>query len=331
MYRLRKARITLLMLSLSFFILYADSSYGTEKIVWRIGFTSTGESSALKETRMFKRILEEKFPGRLDIQIFPRSQLGKGTEMLMNVKMGNLDMGLFISEIPTLDMRLGFFDLPWLFDNVAHFRAIAEGPVGKDMLSLIEKKGIKPIGIYWNGFRQVGTVKKPVRKHEDMKGLKIRMAPNPRRTLTFSSMGAAPVKLPSGETYVAMQMGVVDGAEATTFVWSQKKWDEVIKYFTLLNYSCAPNFAMISRKFWNSLPTDIQKSIEEASNAVAKWSYENAEKWDQKAVDDIDKRVKVIRLTPESLSAFKNAVDPVKKDFRQKYGTKWFEEVEKAR
>jgi tripartite ATP-independent transporter DctP family solute receptor len=334
MCRQKNGTVISLLLILGLFvgvIAFSGSSYGAEKIVIRIGFTSDSDSPPARESKFFKKILEEKFPGRINVQVFPTAQLGKGTEMLQNIKMGNLEMGLFISETPALDMRLGFLDLSWLFDSVAHFQRVVEGPVGKDMLSIVEEKGIKALGIYWNGFRNVGTVKKPIKRLEDMKGLKIRIAPNPSRTATFKAFGAAPTKIPSGEVYTALQMGVVDGAEATTFVWSGHKWDEVVDYFTVLNYSCQPNVAMMSGKFWNSLPKDIQKGVEETSDAVAKWSYKVGESWNKGYLGMLNKRVKIIEITPDALSEFKKAVKPVNQGFRKEYGDKWFEEVEKAR
>lgn len=321
---LKNAFISLL---IAFVIIQATPQYANAqgKTIIRVGFTSGADSPPGRESKVFKQILESRLPGKVEVQIFPDEQLGKGTEMLQNVKLGNLEMGVFISEIPGLDPRLGFIELPWMFDDVSHFQKAMSGPIGKELLSVIDEKGIKALSIWWNGFRQVGTVKKAIRRPEDMKGMKIRIAANPQRTETFKALGAAPTMIPVGEVYTSLQLGVVDGAEATTFIWPQTQWDKVVKYFTLLNYSCAPNFALMSKKFWDSLSPDIQKAVLAAVVEVEKYSYEKANQWNDEYLNMMDKKVEIIKLTPDVFSAFRKAVESVNDGFKQKFGSKWLD------
>lgn len=300
----------------------AQTASGQEKIIIRAGFTSNIDSPPGRELRLFKQLVEGKHPGKVEVQIFPDEQLGKGTEMLQNVRSGNLEMGVFISEIPSLDVRLGYVELPWLYDSDAHFAKVMAGAVGKELLGIIGERGAKPLSIWWNGYRQVGTTKKAIRKPEDMKGLKIRIAANPQRTRTFRSLQAAPTMIPLGEVYTALQLGTVDGAEATTFIWPQTQWDKVIRYFTLLNYSCAPNFALLSTKFWSSLPPEVQQTITQAAGEVERYSYEKASHWNDEYLGMIDKKVEIIKLSAETLAAFKRAVEPVYEEYREKAGSK---------
>ncbi len=119
--------------------------------------------------------------------------------------------------------------------------------------------------------------KQPVRKLEDMKGLKIRSTGTSAKVV--SALGATPVAMPMGETYDALSKGVVDGSAAPISALAGFKWGEVVK-FTTLNFGAAYAqvfFVVMNKNVWNSLPDGVKKTIEKVNE---EWIDKTGKVWD---------------------------------------------------
>ncbi|MCP4688963.1 MAG: C4-dicarboxylate ABC transporter substrate-binding protein, partial [Desulfobacterales bacterium] len=163
------------------------------------------------------------------------------------------------------------------------------------------------------------TTKKPVRTIADMKGLKFRGHGTSAQVV--KSLGGTPVPKPMPETYQMMQKGVVDGA---VYPWEANKgWKlgEVAKY-TTANFSSAYTtsfFVVMNKDKWNSLPADVQKTIEKIN---AEWIVKHGEAWD--ASDEVglaflkEQGGKVIEQDAKEAAAWKEAVAPIVADYVKK-------------
>ncbi|OPY75997.1 MAG: Lactate-binding periplasmic protein precursor [Syntrophorhabdus sp. PtaU1.Bin058] len=120
--------------------------------------------------------------------------------------------------------------------------------------------------------------KKPVRKLEDLKGMKIRTTGLGAKIIT--ALGATPVAMPMGDTYDALSKGVVEGSTAPIASLEGFKWGEVVKY-TTENFGTAFTtvfFVVMNKKVWNSMPPDIQKTIEQVNE---EWVEKIGKIWDK--------------------------------------------------
>ena len=240
-----------------------------------VGFASGGAQAEPREVRiashvsefsplhaqseMFADEIEKRLPGQFTFALFPGGQLGKEKDLMTNVQAGAIEMINVASGVMKLDKKLGVFDLPWLFTDRAHVqRAMAAGLEDAIRSRIEEVGGMKVIGVYENGFRHVINSERAVASPDDLDGLKIRISGGKFRQGVFQQMGATPQKVSWGETFTALQSGVVDGAEAATYGFYEQKHFEVAGHLSLTSHVYTPSFLLASTSFFQSLSPEQQ-------------------------------------------------------------------------
>ena len=156
------------------------------------------------------------------------------------------------------------------------------------------------------------TKSKPVKKLEDLKGMKIRG--HGTTAALIKALGGVPVAMPMPELYQALQKGVVEGAFYPMEVNKGWKMAEQVKYGTLA-YSCAFTssfFVVMNKKKWNALPDDVKKTIETINK---EWIVKHAAAWDSSDEEGrkflLSKGGKLFKLSPDEAKRWKEASKPV--------------------
>lgn len=156
------------------------------------------------------------------------------------------------------------FDIPFIFRDTAHARAVVDGPIGQDILAKVKDKGVIGLGYGENGFRHLTNNKRQVETPADLSGLTIRTMENPIHITAFKELGARPTPIAWPELYAALQQGVVDGEENPLSNILTAKLYQVQKYLTLTGHVYAPTLVMISPAAWNKLSPEQQKILKDA-------------------------------------------------------------------
>ncbi|MBI3710543.1 MAG: TRAP transporter substrate-binding protein [Proteobacteria bacterium] len=165
--------------------------------------------------------------------------------------------------------RMGVLDLPFMWKGYDHAHRVLDGKVGEILAKEYEPIGIKVLG--WQdswGYRNVVTVKKEVKKPEDLKGLKIRTIQTPTYVAALNAMGASATPMAFGEVYTALQTGVLDGFEHAPPVVLTSKFYEVAKYVTLTGHLFGPTVTAFSKKEWDGY-TDKERQVVAAAARLA--------------------------------------------------------------
>ena len=207
----------------------------------------------------FKELAEKKLPGKVEVQVFPNSQLfGDGKEMEALV-LGDVQIiAPSLSKFAKYTPKLQLFDLPFLFDDIDAVDRFQDSAKGQELLSSMTKKGIKGLGFIHNGMKEM-SANKMLKTPEDAKGLKFRIQSSDVLEAQFKAVGANPQKLAFSEVYSALQTGVVDGQENT---WSNiytQKFHEVQKYIMESNHGVIDYMVVTNGPWWDKLPADIKK------------------------------------------------------------------------
>jgi tripartite ATP-independent transporter DctP family solute receptor len=200
----------------------------------------------------------------------PAGQLGGERDMIEGLQIGSLDvvitstgpLGNFVPEVYVLD-------LPFLFRDYDHARAVLDGEIGDELLAKIGENEL--VGLAWteNGFRHVTNSQRAVNTPEDLEGLKLRTMENRVHMEAFGDMGAAPTPMAFPELFAALQQGVVDGQENPITVISASKFWEVQKYVSLTGHVYSPAVILASPFVYDGL-TDEQKGwFQQAADASA--------------------------------------------------------------
>lgn len=281
------------------------------------------------QAQMFAAMVEERLPGQFEFKLFPGGQLGKENALIDNVQLGTLEMIIVASGVLKIDGKLGLFDLPWLFDSREHVqRAMAAGLDDMVRKRIEDKASVKVVGIFENGFRHVINSKNPITVPADIAGMKIRISGGKFRQDVFESMGAVPAKVAWGETFTAMQTGVVDGAEAAIYGFYGQKLYEVQKFLSLTSHVYTPSFLLASTTFWKSLTPEQQKVFADVGIEMTAASYEAAAALEAKYLEEMKQHLAV---NEADLKAFRKKTKGVYSTYTDRYGDDWVKIVEETR
>ncbi len=272
-------------------------------------------------TQMGKK-LEQATNGRLSIQMYPSMQLGGEKEMIEQAQIGALQIArVSVGPVGSVVDNLNVFNLPFVFRNTAHMRAVIDGPIGERLLKEITdnpKSGL--IGLAWmdSGARSFYNKSKDIKTVEDLKGLKFRMMGNPIFVDTANALGANGVAMGMDQVMNALQTGVVDGAENNPPSYDSFGHVPVAKHYSLTEHLIIPEILVFSKRSFDGMSKEDQALIMKFGKET---QLEQRKLWDErtKAAMDKIKAAGVNVITIADKKPFQDAVKPV----WDKYGAKY--------
>jgi C4-dicarboxylate-binding protein DctP len=281
----------------------------------------------------FKELAEKKLPGKVVVQVFPNSQLFGDAKEMEALLLGDVQIiAPSLSKFDRYTKKLQVFDLPFMFDNIAAVDRFQEGPVGQALLNSMTSKGIKGLGYWHNGMKQLSDDKDKLQRPEDVKGLKFRIQASDVLEAQFRAVGANPQKMAFSEVYQALQTGVVDGQENTwSNIYSQKFY-EVQKTIAETNHGVIDYMVITNAGWWDGLPADIRKGLQEAMTEATKFGNDLAGKLNEQDKQKIAAagKAKIVQLSKDDLVAWRKAMEPVWKKFEGEIGKDVIDAAQKA-
>jgi tripartite ATP-independent transporter DctP family solute receptor len=276
----------------------------------------------------FAKYVTEKTKGEIEVQVFPLGQLGGERSMTEQVQAGTLHMtavtsGVLANFVP----EIGIIELPFVYPNrETAYKVLDDKEVKERFAKFCEPKGFIFIGYTENEFRDITNSKRPIKKPDDLKGLKIRVLEGPIFIDTFKTLGANPTPLPFPEIYNALQQKVIDGQDNPLFTSILMKFTEVNKFATITNHILTECPTVVNKKFWNSLTPEQQKIFREAAEVQIKVNREGNAKGSADAVEKARaQKVDVYVLTAQDKAVFKKAVKPVYDKYKGVFGAEWYD------
>ncbi len=252
----------------------------------------------------FAELVEKKTGGKLKVQVFPGGALGSDQANVSSLQGGTLEMAAMNSGIfASVVKEFAIYDFPFLFGNPKEADAVVDGPFGRDLHRKLQDKGLVGLGYYELGFRELTNSKHPIRKVEDIAGLKIRVIPNPINVDWVKALGANPTPLPFPELYAALEQKAVDGQENPVATIKGAKLYEVQKYLTLSNHQYNPQSVVVSKKFWDTLSAAEKKALQEAAAESAVYQRTQSRASLQSGLEDLRKAgMQVDELPPAEIA-----------------------------
>lgn len=270
----------------------------------------------------FKELAEKKLPGKVEVQVFPNSQLfGDGKEMEA-LLLGDVQIiAPSLAKFAKYTKQIQIFDLPFLFTDMAAVDRFQASKEGQALLNSMSKKGITGLGYLHNGLKQL-SANKPLNTPADAKGLKFRIQPSDVLEAQFKAVGGNPQKLAFAEVYQALQTGVVDGTENPWSNIYSKKFHEVQQYIMDSNHGVLDYMVITNTKWWEGLPADVRKGLSEAMAESIKFGNQVAATEDAAFRSKViaDNKAKVLPMSKENLAAWRTAMKPVWSKFEADIG-----------
>jgi tripartite ATP-independent transporter DctP family solute receptor len=215
--------------------------------------------------------IREQSGGRMELQVFPNSQLGGDTDMLSQLRTGAIQMfnlsGLILSTFVPLASING---IGFAFKDYDQVWSAMDGALGSFIRATVEKSGLYAFAKIWdNGYRQITSSSHPINSPDDLKGFKIRVPVSPLWTSMFKAFGASPASININEAYSALQTKIVEGQENPLALINLYKFYEVQKYVSVTNHMWDGFWTLANARAWASLPKDLQEIIERNLNEAA--------------------------------------------------------------
>ena len=270
----------------------------------------------------FKELAEKKLPGKVQVQVFPSSQLFGDAKELEALLLNDVQIiNPSLSKFDRYTKKISVFDLPFLFKDAKAAADFQKSKEGQALLKSMEDKGLIGLAYWHNGMKHFST-NKDFRVPADVKGLKFRIQPSDVYESFIKSIGGSAQKMAFAEVYQGLQTGVVDGQENTFSNIYSQKFHEVQKTIVETNHGILDYMVVVNAKWWNSLPADIKKGLSEAmaeatiyNNQIGQQKNDEA----RKLIVDSGK-AKVVKLTDAQLAEWRKAVAPVYAQFEKDIG-----------
>lgn len=261
--------------------------------------------------------LEAATNGRIKLKMYPNMALGDEKSMIEQTQAGGIDiLRTSLGPMGPVVPEVNVFNMPFVFRNPAHMRAVIDGPIGDEILKKITDSSVNLVGLAWmdGGTRNLYT-KKAVRKPADLGGQKIRMMGNPLFVDTMNAMGGSGVSMGMAELFSSMQTGVVDGAENNEPTYVTQNHFTVAKFYNRTAHLIIPEVLVFSKAKFNKLSAEDQALIKKLAREA---QLEQRKLWDEKVADSLGKMKAAGVTIVEDVDqpAFFKATQPV----RDKYG-----------
>jgi tripartite ATP-independent transporter DctP family solute receptor len=242
------------------------------EFTWRYANNNVAQHPMNVRLREAVERIREQSGGRVDIQVFPNSQLGGDTDMLSQLRTGAIQMfnlsGLILSTFVPLASING---IGFAFKDYDQVWSAMDGALGAFIRAAIAKSGLYAFGSMWdNGYRQITSSTHPINTPDDLKGFKIRVPVSPLWTSMFKGFGAAPASINISEAYSAMQTRIVEGQENPLALIDLYKFYEVQKFVSVTNHMWDGFWTLANGRIWAALPKDLQDIVERNIDAAAK-------------------------------------------------------------
>ncbi len=261
---MQRKLLTVIVFSLFLALVIAPATYA--KTVLKLG-TSTQPTHIYNQAAdHFAKIVAEKTGGEIEVQVFPAAQLGSERDMVEGLQLGSLEMTLTSTgPMGGFVPQVKLFNLPFLFKDRESCYRVLDGEIGTQIADRFVKVGIRSLGWFENGFRNITNSKRAVNSPDDMKGVKIRVMEDDVFILTMKAMGASPLPMAFGELYTALEQKTVDAQENPLAVIHSSRFFEVQKYLAMTGHFYSPAVLLISEATWKALSPENQKIVADAA------------------------------------------------------------------
>lgn len=258
--------------------------------------------------------------GRIQIKIFPNAQLGSETEVLEQLMAGVVAMTKVSAPgLATFNEGYHTFGLPYIFDDTENFYKVMDSDIMRSFFVSSEEDGFVTITYYTSGSRSFYTVGTPIRRPEDLKGLKIRVQDMKSQTDMMKALGGTPVAMAYGDVYTSLQTGIIDGTENNETALTTGKHGEVCKYYSVDQHAMIPDVLVMSAVVWNQLTPEDQQLIVGAAIASTQSHKVTWEAAIEAAIEEAKTTMGVTFVEDVDKDAFREATKGMINEYSEKY------------
>ena len=270
----------------------------------------------------FARLASEKTNGRVEVEVYPNSQLYNDDEAIEALQLGTIQLAApsfskFTGFVPEMQV----VDLPFLFDSVEQSREAFSGAMGDYLNQKLADSNIMLLAAWDNGFKQLTNNRGPINTPEDTAGLKFRVQESDVLVSQMQAWGASAEPMAFSEVYNALEQGVIDAQENTYSNTYSQNYQDVQDYLTESNHGLIAYAVVTNPDYWNGLPDDIRTALDEAMAEATQYNSQVAGEINNENKQQlIDAGMEFNELDEAGLQAFRDASYPVWDEYSGVFG-----------
>ncbi len=278
--------------------------------------TATLNDAQHEWMKRFAAAIDTDTNGRIKAEVYPASQLGSIPRMIEGTQLGSVQIWVGPPEfLVGVDQRFELLSVPGLFQNDQHaLKTLADPEFAKAFLALGANKGLIGASLFFTG-PAVFDMRTPVRSLTDLKGKKVRVLASPFQTEQLTRLGGTGVPLSLGDVLPALQQGTLDGALGALPVFGALQYFDTAKFVTQTGHAYVFSVAMLSKRWFDALPADLQAAVMAASKQAGAeavpWSVDfllaQRKNW-------VEKGGELIALSPAEHAELMAKMSPIGED-----------------
>ncbi|EGL83219.1 TRAP dicarboxylate transporter, DctP subunit [Caldalkalibacillus thermarum TA2.A1] len=301
-----------------------------ERIVIRFSHVVGEETPKGLAARRFAELVKQRTSGYVEVQVFSNSYLYKDGEEIDALLQGDVQMiAPAISKLSELVPEWQVIDLPFAFNETEEVLDYVFSPVGQELLARLEKKGIKTLDVWDNGFKQLTNSQRPIQKPEDAAGLRFRIMPSEVLDRQFRQLGAQAEVYAFNEVFQLLEHEQIDGQENTLSNIVSRNLHYLQNYITISNHGYLGYFVIINQEFWDGLPEEVQEVIQTTMDEVTEWQLQLAQELNAQHLEEIEacQCIHVTYLDEEEREQWFQRLQPVYQFYAEKYGHQYVDSL----
>ncbi len=304
-------------------LLASASPAGEKKLVIKLGHPKGVNTPINRACEKIAKDVAEKTGGALVIEVFPAGQLGFERDLVEGLIQGTVDMAWSSTAlVGNFEAPLALFSLPYVFRDYDHVHKVVAGEIGQTILDDLRKnQGIRALAFHDQGFRHIWNNQKPIFTLDDIKGMKLRGPESPIYLDTFRLLGVNITPISWGETYTAIQTGVVVGLEQPMEEIVASKYYEIVKYGSFSKHMFAGGLLMIREDLFKSLPADQQKILADICKESEVFNNNAVTEYERKYIEELKSRgMQLNDIAEKEMDRFAAAMKPLYEKYAKQLG-----------
>ena len=269
----------------------------------------------------FAELVEQKSKGRIEMNVYPNSQLGGDIEITEAVQRGNITFVVQTTapQVPFVK-EVAIFDAPMAFKNLKIARMVLDGQLQEELKKYYEKKHLRLLGYADQGYRVMSS-NKEIKKISDLKGIKIRTMENPNHIALWAASGANPTPMAWAEVYVGHQQKTIDAQENPIETIVASKVYEQQNYVIQTNHILHTLSLVGSTAILDDLPKDLQDIIQESADEAKVFARKQTDERSDGRIQILkDNDVVILDYNDELFTQMKDATKGVWTTIEKKIG-----------
>jgi tripartite ATP-independent transporter DctP family solute receptor len=238
------------------------------KIVLKLGHSANEENSWHKASLKFAEEVAKRTNGEIEVKVFPGEQLGRETDLIKGVQLGTADFTITGESVQNWAPAAALLAIPYAIRDIDHLDRVVGGPIGQKIAQSIEEKTqLKPLCYFGRGPREL-TSNRPIRKPDELDGLKLRIPNVPLFVAFWSALGAKPIPMAFSEVFTSLQSNTIDAQENPLAMIMTGSFYEVQKCVNVTDHVLSWIYLVGGSKKLARLTPQQQKAIAEAAKVA---------------------------------------------------------------